>query len=115
MISKVANEDVNNTDYAKESTNFREVVAWSPVNYLVHVRFFGQSSFVGAVISNYDNLGHAEHCLMTREGSATVLHVLDHAICTLEMLPNELPDARVVKVYFVAAVGYFVASCWSMN
>ena len=115
MMSKVANEDVNNTDCAEKSTNFREVVAWSLVNYLVHARFFGQLSFVGTVLSNYDDLGHTEHCLITREGSATVLYVLDHAICTLEMLLNKSLDAGVIKVCFVAAIGCFVVSCWSMN
>ena len=40
-MSEVTNEDANDADGAEESTNFREVAARSPVNYLVHTRFFG--------------------------------------------------------------------------
>ena len=52
---------------------------------------------------------------MPGERPAAILHALNHAIRTLEMLPNESSDARVVGVRFVAAVGRFVTSCWSTN
>ena len=90
-------------------------MAWPPANYLFDARFFGKSTFVSVVMANHNDLGHKEHHLIARESTTTVLHMLNYVICILEMLPNKLPDTRVVRVHLVAAIGCLILCHWATN
>ena len=114
LMCKFINEDINNTNCPKEYSNFLEVVERSPVDYLLNVRFLGKLTFVGTVMANNNDLRCAKHHLVTGESTATMLHLLDDLICALKVFPNELPDARIVRMYFVAAM-CLVSHGWAMD
>ena len=43
-----------------------------------------------------DDLGRTKHRLMTGEGAATILYLLNNPIGALEVFLDKLPDARIV-------------------
>ena len=103
-MCKVTDKDIDDTNCPEEYSNFQEVMGRSPVDYLLNVRFLGKLTFVGIVMANNNDLRCAKHHLVTRESTATMLHSLDDLICALKVFPNELPDAGIVGMHFVAAI-----------
>ena len=80
-------------------------MARSSVDYLLNTRFFRQSTFVDTVMADNNNLRHAECHLITGESAATILYILDNSICTLKVFLNKSPNARIVRVCLIAAIG----------
>ena len=62
-----------------------------------------------------DDLGRTKHRLMTGEGAATILYLLNNPIGALEVFLDKLPDARIVGVHLVGRLRRVKMRRWAME
>src|SRR5258708_29548874 len=82
---------------------------------LVNVLGVRESSEWSATISDcYDFLG-AQDRLWPAKGAAAILDMLHHPVETLELLPDEVPDAGVVWNVLLGPVKQDIPGLWSSD
>ena len=66
------------------------------------------------VSNRYDFLG-AQDQLWSAKGAAAILDALHHSVETLELLPDEVPDAGVVWNVLLGPVEQDIPGLWSSD
>ena len=89
------------TDCSEKCADFQKTLTQSPILNECCFRFFRESSFIRAWVSDYDDFGDTKCNLDAGERSSAVLHVLYNPVEVLEMFPDEVVNAQIFGNGFV--------------
>jgi hypothetical protein len=102
-------EDPKNSTSAQERANLRNTLRDGPILDSLHTRRICNSAFVSTNMSKDISTRDTDKSLLPAERSSIGLHSLDNPMDSLEMLPDESPNTRIVGNGLVGTVGKLVA------
>src|SRR5713226_5198550 len=95
--------------------DLRDVLAQAPLGDLVDVLGVWESSERSAMVSDcYDFLSTQDQ-FWSAKGATAILDALHHPVETLELLPDEVPDAGVVWNALLGPIKQDIPGLWSLD